>query len=319
MISNILRRTSKEIRIDHWRNKKAFFMTQLSLAPRRRAFLQFMGLAGLATFGNIGSLLATEPRVTTPPYNTFTEEEELALGRQFSAKYESKVEILSNPIIDAYLTDIVKKLGNASQRPQWPYQIKVVNDSEINASAIPGGFLYLHRGLLEFVADENEMVGAIAHEVGHVVARHTTNQLSLLLIAQHVFDQVKHNILMDNDVFAQVLQQLGGPVVVLAQLRYSRQNESEADLLGFYEMLRAGWNPNGLYKFFTRLSQKTGSQNAVEVMLSDHPATEERARVMRRELESINVPSGLREQTLQFQALKLALNFLPPAPRPARQ
>jgi predicted Zn-dependent protease len=294
-------------------------MTQVSPTPRRRAFLQFLGLAGLASLGSAGSLFATEPRVTTPPYNTFTEEEELALGRQFAAKYESKVEILSNPLIDAYLNDIVKKLGDASQRPQWPYQIKVVNDSDINASAIPGGFLYLHRGLLEFVSDENEMVGAIAHEVGHVVARHTTNQLSLLLIAQHVFDQVKHNILMDNDLFGQVLQQLGGPVVVLAQLRYSRQNESEADLLGFYEMLRAGWNPNGLYKFFTRLQQKTGSQNPVEVMLSDHPATEERARVMRRELESINIPSGLREQTFQFQALKLALGVMPAAPRPVRQ
>ncbi len=280
--------------------------------------MQFMGLAGLITAGKIPSLLASEPHPTTPPYNTLTEEEELELGRKFAANYESKVQILANPIIDGYLNGIVKKIGDASQHPEWPYHIKVVNDSEINACAIPGGFLYIHRGLLEFVEDENEMVGAIAHEVGHVVARHTTNQLSLFFAAQHVYEQVKRNLLLDNTVFAEIIERLGGPIVILARLKYSRANESEADLLGFYEMMRAGWHPNGLLKFFTRLQQQEGRQSAVDVMLSDHPATDERARVMRHELETVKITSPMREQTLQFRALKLALSIMPAAPKPAR-
>ena len=285
---------------------------------RRSALKLALAAAGVALAGR-SSVSAVEPHVTTPAYNTLTEEEEIALGRKFSAEYEKKVELLTNPLIDTYLNSIVKALGDASQRPRWPYQVKVVNTREINASAIPGGFLYLQRGLVEFVQDENEMVGVLAHEVGHVVARHTTNQLMLMFLARNLFEQVKKNILLDNDVIANLIESLGGPLVLLAQLKYSRENESEADLLGFYEMLRAGWNPNGLVKFFGRLRQIEGSHTLVDVMLSDHPDTGEREDTIRRELASVELPATLREQSLEFQALKLALNVLPPAPATRRQ
>src|SRR3954467_13215615 len=101
------------------------------------------GLLGTAAFISPALLHAAEPHVRDQPYNTLTEEEEIALGKKFSAEYEKKVEIMHNPVIDAYLNHIIHKLGDASQRPHWPYQVKVVNSSVVNASAIPGGFLYL--------------------------------------------------------------------------------------------------------------------------------------------------------------------------------
>jgi len=252
------------------------------------------------------------------PYNTLTEEEEIALGRKFSAEYEKKVEIMHNPVIDAYLTNIIHKLGNASQRPHWPYQVKVVNSAVVNACAIPGGFLYLQRGLLEYVEDENEMVGAMAHEVGHVVARHTTNQLVLNFLAKNLYDRVKKNVLLNNDVIARVIEALGGPVVLLAELKYSRQAESEADMLGFYELLRAGWHPNGLLKFFTRMEQNERGRTPFDVMLSDHPSSADRAAAIRRELASVQIRTPLVEQTVQFKALKEALRLMPPAPKSAK-
>jgi predicted Zn-dependent protease len=264
-------------------------------------------------------LEAAEPRVTTPSFNTLTEEEEVALGQKFAARYEKDVQILRNAAIDQYLTGIIKKLGDASQRPRWPYRIKVVNTSEINASAIPGGALYLQRGLLEFVEDENEMVGALAHEVGHIVARHTTNQLMAAFLARNMYERVKKNLMLQNTIVEQIIEALGGPLVMLAQLKYSRENESEADLLGFYEMLRAGWHPNGLLKFFTRLQQLEGKRNAIDVMTSDHPATPDRARVLRQELVNVRVPPEAREQSLQFKALKAALSAMPPAPKPPKK
>jgi predicted Zn-dependent protease len=269
----------------------------------------------------VGSALAqaSEPKVTVPSYNTLTEAEEIALGRKFAAQYEAKVQILHNPAIDAYVTDIVKRLGAASQKPNWPYRVKVVNSSEINASAIPGGALYLQRGLLEFVEDENEMVGALAHEVGHIVARHTTNQLTAMFVARNLYEKIKKNLLLDNTIVEQIIEALGGPIVMLAQLKYSRENESEADLLGFYEMLRAGWHPNGLLKFFTRLQKLEGHKNAIDVMLSDHPATEERAQVLRNELATVKITTPLREQTVQFKALKMTLKLMPPAPPPPKR
>ena len=132
----------------------------------RRRFFSLVGLVGAEALLPATMLHAVEPRVRDEPYNTLTEEEEIALGRKFSAEYEKKVEILKNPLIDVYLNRVVRKLGDASQRPHWPYQVKVVNSPIINAIAIPGGFLYVNRGLLAYVEDENEMAGALAHRIG---------------------------------------------------------------------------------------------------------------------------------------------------------
>ena len=284
----------------------------------RRRFVGLAGLLGASALVSPALLHAVEPHIVDKPYNTLTEEEEIALGRKFSAEYEKKVEIMHNPVIDAYLNNIIHKLGNASQRPHWPYQVKVVNSAVVNACAIPGGFLYLQRGLLEYVEDENEMVGAMAHEVGHVVARHTTNQLVLNFLAKNLYDRVKKNVLLNNDVIARVIEALGGPVVLLAELKYSRQAESEADMLGFYEMLRAGWHPNGLLKFFTRMEQNERGRTPFDVMLSDHPSSADRAAAIRRELASVQIATPLVEQTVQFKALKEALRLMPPAPKSAK-
>jgi len=282
----------------------------------RRNFLGLAGVLGASALMPSALLHASEPKVKDAPYNTLTEEEEIALGRQFSAEYEKKVEILNNSIIDTYLNHIVRKLGDASQRPRWPYQVKVVNSAVINASAIPGGFLYLQRGLLEFVEDENEMVGALAHEIGHIVARHTTNQMVLAFRARKLYEQVKDNVLHNNEAVTRVIEALGGPVVLLAQLKYSRENESEADMLGFYEMLRAGWHPNGLLKFFTRLQKLEKEKSTIDIMLSDHPATEERADAIRKELTTVTITAPLVEQSMKFRALKTALKMMAPAPMP---
>jgi beta-barrel assembly-enhancing protease len=285
----------------------------------RRKFVAAAGIAGAASLLPTRFLHAAEPRIVNQPYNNLSEQEEIALGRKFSAAYEKKVEILHNSSIDTYLGRIVRKLGDASQRPKWPYQVKVVNSSVINASAIPGGFLYLQRGLLEFVEDENEMVGALAHEVGHIVARHTTNQLVLNFIARNLLEQVKRNLLLDNDVIAEIIEDLGGPVVMLAQLKYDRDNESEADMLGFYEMLRAGWHPNGLLKFFTRLQQMEKGRTAIDVMLSDHPASADRAEAIREEMRTVKINAPLVEQSEQFKGLKATLKSMPPAPKGDRR
>lgn len=289
-------------------------MRETTSLSRRELLVK--AVLGSTACGLPSLLRAAEPKVSVPPYNQLSLEEETALGRKFSAEYEKHVEILRNPIFDLYLNSIIRKLGDASQAPFWPYQVRVVNTADINASALPGGFLYIQRGLLEWVQDENEMVGALAHEVGHVVARHTTNRLMLTFLARNLYETVKKNILLDNQIIAEIIERLGGPVLLLAQLKYSRENESEADLLGFYEMVRAGWHPNGLLKFFSRLQRVEGARNPVEVMLSDHPATAERVEAIQRELDSVRINAPLRQQTLQFQALKAALSLYPPAPKP---
>ena len=285
----------------------------------RRRFLGFTGQAGVTMFLPAALLHAVEPKVRNEPYNTLTEQEEIALGRKFSAEYEKNVEILHNPDLDIYLNRMVRKLGNASQRPEWPYQAKAVNLAEVNACAIPGGFLYVNRGLLKTVGDENELAGVLAHEVGHVVARHTTNALILNFMAHNLYERVKENILLDNDVISRVIEALGGPVFLLAQLHYSRENESEADLLGFYEMLRAGWNPAGMLRFLTRMAQATGWDNPLEVMLSDHPGASERAGAIRREMATVRITAPSVIESTEFRTIKATLRTLPPAPQPRQK
>jgi predicted Zn-dependent protease len=281
----------------------------------RRSLFRMIGMAcGGAAATTLA--LAKEPKVNTPFYNKLTLQEEAALGAKFSAEFEKKVEILENPLIDNYLNGIIKRLGEQSQAPFWPYQVKVVNASDINAHALPGGFLYIRRGLLEWVEDENEMVGALAHEVGHVVARHSTNQMMLNFIAANVYEKVKKNLMLDNTVIARIIEQLGGPLVLLAKLKYGRDNEMQADLLGFYEMYRAGWHPNGLLKFFSQLEKKMPRGNALERILSDHPDSGDRARVIEKELQQVSITGPMREQSWEFKGLKAVLRMMPAAPKP---
>jgi predicted Zn-dependent protease len=284
----------------------------------RRDLFRMSATGGLCAALAPTLLQATEPKVTVPPYNTLTVEEEIALGRKFAAAYEKEVQILKLPLVDSYLGGILSRLAAASQQPKWPFVVKVVNTGVINAQAIPGGIIYLNRGLLEWVENENEMVGAMAHEIGHVVARHTTNRLSRIFIARQLYEKVKANVLQNNEVISRIIESLGGPVLMLAELKYDRDAESEADLLGFYEMLRAGWNPRGLLLFFNRLQSVQRQQSAVDIMLSDHPATAERAKVMENELASVQITKPLREQSVEFQALKAALKVLPAPPAPKK-
>jgi predicted Zn-dependent protease len=177
----------------------------------------------------------------------------------------------------------------------------------------------VNRGLLDAVRDENELAGVVAHEVGHIVARHTTNKLILNFIARNLYEKVKKNILLDNNVIARVIEILGGPVVLLAELRYSREQEAEADMLGFYEMLRAGWNPIGLERFFTRLEQNASPLDPLYAVLSDHPASAERAAAIRHELTTVKVTAPAEMKTLSFDAMKGTLRLMPPAPRQVKQ
>ena len=291
-------------------------MQSITFSRRR-----FAGIAGALVAGTLLPaewLHAVEPQVVDQPFNTLTQEEEIALGKKFAEAYEKKVELLRAPDIDSYLNHMVRKLGDASQRPSWPFQIKVVNSATVNASAIPGGLIYVQRGLLDFVKDENELAGVIAHEAGHVVARHTTNTLVLDLVARSLYESVKENLFLNNDVIANVIETLGGPVVLLAQLQYSRENESEADMLGFYEMLRAGWNPNGMLRFFTRLEENEGGSNLFTTMLSDHPASADRADAIRQELTTVSVKAPPILMSTDFTAMKATLARLPAAPRAER-
>lgn len=271
----------------------------------------FLGLSAAAV------LPAVEPKVTVPAYNTLTDAEEISLGRKFAGSLEQKLPILDVPILNRYVNTLLTTLGRASRRPNLAYPAKVVNTTDVNAVSLPGGYIFVFRGLLEAVRTEGELVSVLAHEIGHVAARHSANQMMLDFRARQVYELVKQNLELRNTVIEQVLEKFGGPVLVLARLRYSRENEFDADMLGLYNLIRAGWDPSGMVSFFHRLNAaRPSSHDWLQDALSTHPQPTERARRIQAEVASLRMPDGLQSDSVSFEAMKLGLKLLPPPVRP---
>ncbi len=272
-----------------------------------------MGAAAVALAPGLAGrrLLAEEPRITVSPLNKLSDEDEIALGQRFAAELEKEEEIISNGLIDRYLGKIVSDLAAKSQRPELPYSIKLVNTHVPNAFSLPGGYLYLNRGLVELITSEDELAAALAHEIGHVVGRHVVNKLMLTFTARALLKPVLDNLHKGNGVIDKIILQFGGAVGMLAMLQFSRADEAQADLLGFYEMLRAGWDPQGFLKLFAHLDALEKSSGKAPIpFLSDHPATPERAAAMRRELKLVRVPAEASSDSLKFQIFKSAMGVL---------
>jgi predicted Zn-dependent protease len=288
----------------------------------RREWLSKAGMGAAAVAlapGWLASgLLAEEPHITISPLNKLTDEDEIALGRQFVAEVEKEEAVISNMLIDRYLGKIVNTLAAQSQRPNLPYSIKLVNSHVPNALSLPGGFLYVNRGLIELIASEDELAAALSHEIGHVVGRHVVNQLLLFFAAQSLLKPVLDNLSTQSGVNEKIILKFGGAVAMLARLHFSRRDEAEADLLGFYEMLRAGWDPNGFLKLFAHLDALEKSPAGTPIpFLSDHPPTPEREEAIRRELKLVSVPAGVATNSLKFQIFKSAMQLLPEPPKKA--
>ena len=261
-------------------------------------------------------LAAEEPHVTVSPLNNLSDDDEIALGRRFAGSLEEEVALVDNPLIDGYLGAMVAGLAAKSQRPGLPYRVKLVNSHVPNAYSLPGGFLYVNRGLIELIGSEDELAAALAHEIGHVVGRHVVNKLVLSFTARELLQPVLENLHKQNGEIERIIVQLGGAVAMLAMLQFSREDEAQADLLGFYEMLRAGWDPHGFLELFGRLEAlEKSSGRARNPFLSDHPPTPERAAAIRRELRVVLVPEGAAKDSVKFQIFKSAMGLLPEPPK----
>lgn len=282
----------------------------------RREWLRRAGM-GAAVLTFAPHLLAKEPIVSQQ--SRISDEDEIALGNKFAEELEREEPIVSNLVIDKYLNEMVHALASKSQRPNMPYHAKLVNTMEVNACSIPGGGLYVNRGLLELVTSEDQLAATLGHEIGHVVGRHAINQLLLTFQARALLKPVLDNLHKNNGVIQQIILKLGGAVGMLAMLHFSREDESQADMLGFYEMLRAGWDPHGFVKMFEMLEQvERASGGAPPPFLSDHPPTPQRLAAIERELKEVSIPANARSDSFAFHAAKAAMHTLPAPQKPRR-
>jgi beta-barrel assembly-enhancing protease len=289
----------------------------MRLTHVRRTLAKVLGI--LVLLAGFASLRADEPTPSKALYNTFTDEDEMVLGRKAAEQTEKQLPMLNSSLLTAYVGKVGQKVANASRRPGIQYSFKIVNSDSVNAFSLPGGFVYVERGLLDFVETESELAGVLAHEVGHVVAYHSMNDVARrALVDRVVYESQKAGLLSDQQV-TDMLQRYGGPVLLFVDRKFSREEESEADMLGLYNAIRAGYDPQGLVSALGRLSRFTGNPTLVEALLMNHPLPAERVTALRAELLQHPAPAGLEKDSLAFRAAKLQLKVLPPAPPPPPQ
>ena len=283
----------------------------------RRSLLRLA--AALPVAGGAALLQASEPEIRVPKFNDLTDQEEIEFGRKAAAELDRSLPTLNVGPLQDYCNGMVAKLGRASKRPNMEYKAKVINTMEVNAFSILGGHMYVYRGLLNFAQNEAELAGVLAHEVGHVVGHHSATRMAGQLQAKKLWEQVKHNVLLQNPVIQQIIQKIGGPLALLAMLKYERDQEFEADMFGFYELVRTGWDPNGIIHLFERLRDATGGDpEFMKKIQQDHPPLGERVARFRKEMSSVQMPAKMTTDSMSFKAMKLALKVLPAPAKPVK-
>jgi predicted Zn-dependent protease len=196
-------------------------------------------------------------------------EKEVAIGRQLSAEVDQTSKIISDPIVSEYVNRVAQNIVLHSDS-KVPFTIKVIDAQEVNAFALPGGFLYVNRGLLEAAENEAEVAGVIAHEVAHVAARHGMEQASKGQLANYL----SLPLIFLGGIGGYAIQQVVGLAVPLTFLKFSRGAEKEADRLGAQYMWASGYDPNALITFFEKLQAKEKKKpGTLSKLFSTHPMT----------------------------------------------
>jgi len=238
-----------------------------------------------------------------PGWNMFSAQQDVEVGQQTSVEAERQLQMLNNSRVDQYLNDLGRKLAAHAPGAKFPYQFKAVNDRAINAFALPGGFLYINRGVIDAADNEAQLAGVIAHEIAHVALRHGTNQASKAYIAQ-VPLAILGGALGSNSTGA-VLAQLGaGFAVDSLLLKYSRNAESQADVLGTQILYDSGYDPKAMAQFFQKIqAESQGGQPPT--FFSSHPNPENREGRVDEEIANLGgTPRNSMTDSRAFQDIK---------------
>jgi Zn-dependent protease with chaperone function len=247
-----------------------------------------MGLVVTSMALTAGSVMA-QTRIR-PGFNLFSVEQDQEIGRQSAAKAEQQLPILVDRSTGRYITAIAKRLAAVAPGAAYPYQFKVVNASDINAFALPGGYLYLNRGLIEAAGSEGMLAGVMAHEMAHVALRHGTNQASKAYLGQTGLGILGGLIAKDKRSTEKTVSAIGGFGLNTLFLKFSRTAEEQADVVGAQMLAKAGYDPMDMVAFFQMLEgTKKREPRKVEQFFSSHPTPGDRAARVKKERTMLTI------------------------------
>ena len=282
----------------------------LSLTTAENCLFRLARYLSLTTAAaSLSTLLLTTPGCGSvfKDVNVLTEADEIALGRDFSREIERELKLYRDPEVVRYVDGLCQALVLHSKRSNIPYYIKVVDTDEVNAFALPGGYLYVNRGLISISGTEAELAGVIAHEISHVVARHgakaLTRQLGLEIILGMISGRNPTGV-------QRVVSQLAGIGGILSMLHHSREAEREADALAVVNLREAGYDPEGLTGFFEKLLEiNDRDPGTLATMFATHPPSRERIENTRKQAAALPALEGLITDSERFRQIK---DRLPP-------
>ena len=220
-------------------------------------------LAGLA----LAAACATNPVTGKREISLMSEAQEISIGQENHPQILQEMGQYDDPGLQRYVNDIGQRLAKSSERPNLPWHFTVVDQPVVNAFAVPGGFIYITRGILAYLDNEAQLVGVLGHEIGHVTARHSARQYTramggqLGLLALGLFVPAARPF---GDVTAQALG--------LLFLKYGRDDELQSDSLGAKYAASNGWDPGAVPEFLATLGRlREGSEKGIPNWLSTHP------------------------------------------------
>lgn len=208
------------------------------------------------------------PATGSHQLNFYGEESEIEMGREADAEIVATVGLYDDPLLQDYVQDLGMEIAAASERPGLPWSFKLLDDSSVNAFALPGGYVYVTRGLMTHLDSEAELAATIGHEVGHVTARHGVNQRSKQILAAVGLEVAA---ILDDDIAAWAFA--GHLGLGLLFLQHGRDDERQADDLGLRYAMRAGYDPRQMSELFGVLEavSKVEGAGRLPTWLATHP------------------------------------------------
>jgi len=228
-----------------------------------------------------------------------SQQQEVAMGQDQSQQVNAQLPIVQDQAINRYLNILGDSLARVTSRSDLQWHFFMVNTNEFNAFALPGGYIYVNRGVAERSDKMDQFASVIAHEIGHVVLRHSVKQMEQMQGANVGVTVACVLTGVCNNGITQAGINVAGSAIFA---KFSRDDEAQADAAGVDELVRAGINPNGMPEMFEKLlAERQSAPSALDTWFTDHPLEESRIQASRSQISQVN-PSILRTLTSNTQA-----------------
>ncbi len=255
---------------------------------------------------------AINPVSGSPNFVTITESQEIGLGRQYDVEVRKQYHVYDSQDLQDYVNQVGQKLAHNSHRPNISYHFTVLDSTQVNAFALPGGYIYITRGLITYLNSEAELGAVLGHEIGHVTSRHSVQQISAATAA-NVVVQITSVFLpgMRTAAGSNLTNLLGNALLS----GYGREHELQADHLGAVYLARTGYDPEAMVKVLTVLKnqelfdaeiakQEGREPRAYHGLFATHPDNDTRLKQVVNEAQSISRPDGLENREAFLQRIK---------------